>query len=71
MEVFLMKLIGLLIVLGGVLAMTYFLAQGMGYLSQGEGDKATFDISEVTGKVINKVDDTHDNMQKRLDEIGK
>jgi hypothetical protein len=64
-----MKMIGMLIVLGLVLALTYTMAQDMGYLSSGENDRTTIDAVGITGNVLDKVDASRQKVQKRLDSM--
>lgn len=62
-----MKMIGMLIVLGGVLAMGYFIAQDMGYLSEGGYDRATMDITGTTGKVMDSLQESREQLKRNID----
>ncbi len=65
-----MKLVGMLIILGGVLALVYFLVGDITGLIDGDGD-ATLEPIEVTSEVMDKLDSARDSMKDSIDKILK
>ncbi len=62
-----MKLVGMLIVLGAVLGLVYYIAQDMGYIAGGNTEQAQIEALKATGDITDKLNTVGQERQRQIE----
>lgn len=62
-----MKLLGMVIVLGAVLGLVYYIAQDMGYIAGGESQKANIEALKAADDITHKINDVGQERQRQIE----
>lgn len=66
-----MRLVGLLVALGAVLAVVYFLAGDVDAMLGGRGDEAAMEPARIASDAADKVNERSDKTNKLIEELNK
>jgi hypothetical protein len=66
-----MKLLGMVIVLGAVLGLVYYIAQDMGYITGGEGERANIEALKAADDITHKINNVGEDMQRKIERASE
>jgi hypothetical protein len=66
-----MKLVGMVIVLGAVLGLVYYIAQDMGYITGGEGERANIEALKAADGITDKLNNVGQERQRQIERAAE